>query len=286
MKNAAITQNVGVCTPNNAKIIKITELTHNTKLFEIQLEEEHSNKHFDYSPGQFVLITVFGVGEIPIGLTSSPAKRGSFELGIRKVGNVTNKIHQMKVGDIVGIRGPFGKGFPVEENKHKDLLYVCGGTGYFPIRSAFKDALDRREDYGKIMFLYGDRCPTDVLFPDENDDYLSKDDILFHQSVDRDDDKCWDGNVGVVTTLFPNIAKEIDPENTVVFVAGPAIMYKYVIIELEKLAIKSENIYLSLERKMKCGIGKCCHCGIGDKFACLDGPVFSLDQIRGLLEAL
>lgn len=286
MRNAAIAHNVGVCTPNNAKIIKITELTHNTKLFELKLVDEHINDFFDYSPGQFVLITVFGVGEIPIGLTSSPTKRGSFELGIRQVGNVTTKIHQMKVGDIVGIRGPFGKGFPVEENKHKDLLYICGGTGYFPIRSTLKDAIARRENYGKIMFLYGDRCPADVLFPSENDEYEKRSDILFHQTVDRDDDACWAGNIGVVTTLFPNIAQEVDPENTIVFVAGPAIMYKFVIIELEKLGIKSENIYLSLERRMKCGVGKCCHCGIGDKFACLDGPVFSLDQIRGLLEAL
>ena len=286
MRNAAIAHNVGVCTPNNAKIIKITQLTDNTKLFELKFEDKHVNDFFDYMPGQFVLITVFGVGEVPIGLTSSPTKRGSFELGIRKVGNVTTKIHQMKIGDIVGIRGPFGNGFPIDDFKHKDILFIFGGTGYFPSRSAIRDVIDKRELYNKVMILYGDRCPNDVLFPAENEEYAVREDLIFHQTVDRDDDKCWDGNIGVVTTLIPKIAEEIDPENTITIVCGPPIMYKFVIIELEKLGIASENIYLSLERRMKCGVGKCCHCGIGDKFACLDGPVFTLDQIRGILEAL
>lgn len=286
MRNAAIAHNVGVCTPHNAKIIKITQLTYNTKLFELKIEDEHINDFFDYMPGQFVLLTVFGVGEVPIGITSSPTKRGSFELGIRKVGNVTSKLHQMKIGDVVGVRGPFGNGFPMEEIKHKDLLFIFGGTGYFPSRSAIKDAIDRREHYGKIMILYGDRCPTDVLFPWENEEYEKRKDIIFHQTVDRDDDRCWDGNIGVVTTLIPEVAKKINPENTVTIVCGPPIMYKFVIIELEKIGMKSENIYLSLERRMKCGVGKCCHCGIGDKFVCLDGPIFTLDQIRGVLEAL
>lgn len=286
MRNAAIAHNVGVCTPHNAKIIKITEITHNTKLFELKFEDEHINDFFDYSPGQFVLVTIFGIGEIPIGLTSTPTDRGSFELAIRRVGNVTQAIHKLNVGDVVGIRGPFGVGFPIEENKNKDILFICGGIGYFPIRSVIKYAIAKRENYEKIMILYGDRCPDDVLFQPENDEYQSRDDILFYQTVDRDDDKCWDGNVGVVTTLIPKVAEEINPDNTIAMICGPPIMYKFTIIELEKLGFKSENIFLSLERKMKCGVGKCCHCGFGDKFVCLDGPVFSLDQIRGLLEAL
>jgi len=286
MRDAAIAHNVGVCTPHNAKIIKITSLTHTTKLYELEFVDQHVNDFFDFSPGQFVLLTIFGVGEVPIGITSSPAQRGSFELAIRNVGNVTNKIHGLETGTIVGIKGPFGNGFPMEKCKHKDILFVCGGTGYFPLRSAFKDAIAKRESFGKVMILYGDRCPDDVLFPEENDEYKSREDIIFHQTVDRDDDRCWDGNVGVVTTLFPKVKDEIDPENTIVMVTGPPIMYKFVIMDLEKMGIPAKNIYLSLERKMKCGVGKCCHCGIGDKFACLDGPVFSLDQIQGLLEAL
>jgi NAD(P)H-flavin reductase len=286
MRQASITHNVGVCTPHNAKIIKITNLTHNTKLFEIKFEDEHVNDFFDYQPGQFVLLTVFGVGEVPISITSSPTKRGSFELGIRMVGNVTKKLHSMKIGDIVGIKGPFGQGFPINENRNRDLLFVCGGIGYLPLRSAFRDAIDKREHFGQLFILYGDRCPADILFPDENTDYLNRDDIQFHQTVDRDDDKCWDGNIGVVTTLFPKITEEVDAKNTVAMICGPPVMYRFVIKELEKLGIKDDNIYLSLERRMKCGVGKCCHCGIGDKFVCLDGPVFSLAQIRGLLEAL
>ena len=286
MRNAAIAHNVGVTAPHNAKIVRITELTYNTKLFDLKFMDDHLNAFFDYHPGQFAKMTIFGIGEIPLGLTSSPTTRDTFQLAVRRVGNVTNVIHQLEVGSIVGIRGPFGRGWPVEESKGKDLLFVCGGIGYFPIRSGFRYALDKREQYGKITMLYGDRCPNDVLFQDENVQYLNRKDIQFLQTVDRDDDKCWDGNIGVVTTLFPKIAGDVDPENTVAMICGPPIMYRFVIQELEKLNIRDDQIFLSLERRMKCGVGKCCHCGIGDKFVCLDGPVFSLAEIRGVLEAL
>lgn len=286
MRKTEVPHDVGVCTPHNAEIVKITELTENTKLFELRFKDEQINNSFHYCPGQFVSMTIFGVGEVPISITSNPTNQGSFELGVRQVGNVTSKIHQLKIGDIVGIRGPFGKGFPVEKVKNKDILFVCGGIGYLPLRSAFREVIAHREDYGKVTILYGDRCPADVLFPGENQEYLERKDVNFLQTVDRDDDKCWDGDVGVVTTLFKKITNKINPETTVAMICGPPIMYKFVNIELEKLNIKSENIYLSLERRMKCGIGKCCHCGIGDKFTCLDGPVFSLEQIKGLLEAL
>lgn len=286
MREPAISHNVGVCSPHNAKIVNITELTHNTKVFEFQLQDEHLNAFFDYKPGQFVLLTVYGIGEIPISITSSPTKRGSFELGIRKVGNVTSVVHDMNIGDVVGIRGPFGNGFPVEKMIAKDLLFVCGGIGYLPLRSAFRYAIDKREYYSNIHILYGDRCPSDVLFPKENELFTQREDIDFLQTVDKDDTACWEGNIGVVTTLFPEIAEDIDPENTIAMICGPPIMYKFVIQELEKLDIADKNIYLSLERRMECGVGKCCHCGIGDKFVCLDGPVFSLAQIRGVLEAL
>ncbi|MCF2143459.1 MAG: FAD/NAD(P)-binding protein [Candidatus Heimdallarchaeota archaeon] len=285
-KTIAKHDDFGDCTPQTAKIVDIRSLTDNTKLFDLQFTDSQLNERFTYKPGQFVLLSVFGVGEVPISITSSPHKKGSFQLGIRMVGNVTTKIHQLKKGDIVGIRGPYGNGFPVEENKGKDLLFVAGGIGYLPLRSAFREAVAKKANFGKIFILYGDRCPTDVLFVEENDEYKQQKEIIFHQTVDRDDDRCWDENIGVVTTLFPFIKDEVDPDNTVAMICGPPIMYKFVVMELEKLKIKPENIYLSLERKMQCGVGKCCHCGIGDKFVCLDGPVFSLEEIQGLLEAL
>lgn len=286
MKNATITHKVGVCSPHNAKIVNITELTDNTKLFDLQFIDEHLNSIFDYNPGQFVKVTVFGVGEIPISITSSPTREGTFQLAIRKVGNVTSVIHNMDIGSMVGIRGPFGNGFPVDEVRGKDLLYVCGGIGYLPLRSVFRYTINKREQYGDIFILYGDRCPDDLLFPDENTEYLRREDVNFYQTVDRADEKCWDGNIGVVTTLFPEIADLVDVDKTVAMICGPPIMYRFVIKELEKLGFTDKDIYLSLERRMKCGVGKCCHCGIGDKFVCLDGPVFSLDELRSVLEAL
>ncbi|MHA1123858.1 MAG: FAD/NAD(P)-binding protein [Candidatus Heimdallarchaeota archaeon] len=283
---AIMAHDKGYIAPHEAKIIKIRELTDTTKLFELKFVEEHLNPLFQNNPGQFVELSVYGIGEVPISITSPPTKRGSFELGIRNVGNVTNAMHKLKKGDIVGIRGPFGNHFPVEEYKGKDLLFVTGGLGYLPLRSAFRFALHNRDDYGKIYILYGDRCPADVLFPEENEEYEKREDIEFLSTVDRDDEMCWGGNVGVVTSLFPSIAEKLDPKNTVAMICGPPIMYKFVNIELEKLGLDSDHIFLSLERKMKCGVGKCCHCGIGDKFVCLDGPVFTLRQIRTLPEAL
>ncbi|NHJ86995.1 MAG: oxidoreductase, partial [Asgard group archaeon] len=144
----------------------------------------------------------------------------------------------------------------------------------------------KREYFNNIHILYGDRCPTDVLFPEENNEYEKRDDINFQCTVDRDDDRCWDGNVGVVTTLIPPLKENLDPKKTVVMCCGPPIMYKFAIMELEKLGLDSDHIFLSFERRMRCGIGKCCHCGIGDKLVCIDGPVFTLRQVSGLLEAL
>jgi NAD(P)H-flavin reductase len=283
---AIVTHDKGISIPHEAKIVNIRELTDTTKLFELKFIQDHLNPLFEHNPGQFVEISKYGVGEIPISITSPPTKRGSFELGIRNVGNVTNAIHNMKKGDVVGIRGPFGNGFPIDEYKGKDLLFVTGGLGYLPLRSVFRYAIVKRKEYGKIFLLYGDRCPADVLFPEENDDYEARKDVIFHSTVDRDDDKCWAGNIGVVTNLFPNIADQLDPQNTVAMICGPPIMYKFAIMELEKLGLNADHIFLSLERKMKCGVGKCCHCGVGDKFVCIDGPVFTLRQIKTLPEAL
>jgi NAD(P)H-flavin reductase len=283
---AIVTHEKGISIPHEAKIVNIRELTDSTKLFEIKFVQKHLNPLFEHNPGQFVELSVYGIGEIPISITSPPTKRGSFELGIRNVGNVTNAIHNMKKGDVIGIRGPFGNGFPINEYKGKDLLFITGGLGYLPLRSVFRYAIDKREDYGKIHLLYGDRCPSDILFPEENDEYEARDDVNYLCTVDRDDDRCWDGNIGVVTNLIPGLADQIDPKNTIAMMCGPPIMYKFVVMELEKLGLNADHIFLSLERRMKCGVGKCCHCGVGDKFVCIDGPVFSLRQIKTLPEAL
>ena len=265
--------------PHLAKIKKITPLTAAEKIFEIELD---GGKGLGNKPGQFVEVSVFGVGEAPISVSSTETRfNKSFELGIRAVGNVTRAIHNMKVGDTIGIRGPFGTTYPYKESEKKDLLFVAGGIGLFPARSFINYAIDNKDKYGRIIVLFGARSPADRLLVDELAQYSKT--IEFHETVDRGD-ASWKGNVGVITTLFPKV--DINPDNTVAVIVGPPIMYKFVLIECRKKGIKDENIFMSLERRMKCGVGKCGHCQMNGVYVCQKGAVFSYASVKELGEAL
>jgi NAD(P)H-flavin reductase len=225
-----------------------------------------------------------GVGEAPISITSSPSRsNGSFELCVRKVGDVSAAIHNLKVGDYVGIRGPFGRGFPIEKFRGKDMLFVPGGLGFPPLRSLINQVLDERAQFGRVIILYGARNPSELLFPDELKRWSERKDVELHLSVDRPDEN-WKGNIGVVTTLFKNIS--IYPRNTIGITCGPPVMYRFVLIEFFGKGLSEGNIYLSMERRMKCGVGKCGHCQINNVYACQSGPVFPYKEIKGLEEAL
>ncbi len=267
--------------PNLAVIKDVRDLTYDTKLFKLQFKDKKIQENFIYKPGQFVEIGVFGYGEAPISVTSSPFVKDYFGLCIKNMGNVTNKLHQMKKKDTVYIRGPYGNGFPYDEVKNKDVLFVAGGIGLAPLRSLINEMLAHRNEFGKIQVLYGARTLEDMIFTDELEEWSKKIKVL--TTVDKGDFR-WKGNVGVVGTLIPNIKGE--PENTVAFVCGPPIMIKFVIQDMVKLGFKDENIITTLERKMQCGIGKCGHCNIGGKYVCTDGPVFTYKQIKDLPEAL
>jgi sulfite reductase subunit B len=266
--------------PELATITKVSDLTATEKFYEIKFK---SGRDLGHKPGQFVEVSVFGVGEAPISISSSPTKKGSFELAIRKVGNVTGAIHTMKAGDTIGIRGPFGTHFPHEETKGRDLLFVAGGIGLIPMRSFVNYVLDNRKDYNRVMILFGARTPKERLFTDEIDVWKKQDDIDYHETVDRGDES-WKGNVGVITTLFPKI--KLEPANTFCFVVGPPVMYRFVIKEALDRHVHAHHIYVSLERRMKCGVGKCGHCQINGIYCCQDGPVFKYSDITGLEEAL
>ncbi len=273
--------------PEDATILKITPMTERETLYEIQLDNGESLGH---QPGQFVEVSVPGVGEAPISISSSPTKDGnSFELCVRKVGNVTNIIHGLKKGDKIGIRGPYGNGFPVDDLKGKDVLFIAGGLGIAPLRSFINYALDKREEFADVKILYGCREPCELLYEDEVSGWKRREDIEYLETVDRcPEGVCWEGNIGVITTLIPGI--DIDLENTYAVICGPPIMYKFVLMELDKKNIPNERIILSLERHMKCGLGKCGHCQInGSKaeyYVCQDGPVFNYADIKGFEEAL
>ena len=266
--------------PTLAEIVKIEQLTEREKLFTLYLKDGHDLGH---KAGQFVEVSVFGIGEAPISVTSSPTRNGTFELCVREVGDVTRALHRMEPGSTVGIRGPFGNGFPMEKMRGKDLLFAPGGIGLFPLRSVIQQVLDERESFGRVIILYGARNPSELLFKDELAQWEARDDVEFHVTVDRGDES-WTGNVGVITTLFPKVT--INPRNTVALTVGPPVMYRFVLMELLSKGIQDGNILLSLERRMKCCLGKCGHCQINNVYVCQKGPVFSYAQLKDLPEAI
>jgi len=268
--------------PSLATVVKKQPITSFETLFEIKLDDGSVLGH---NPGQFVEVSVFGVGEAPISISSPPTKKESFELCVRKLGNVTNKMHGLKVGDKVGIRGPFGHGFDTESLKGKDLLFVAGGLGLAPLRSFFNYVLDNRKDYGKVTLLYGCKEPRELLFADELVALGRRDDVEFKPTVDRcPESEVWSANVGVITTLIPQI--QLNTEKTYAIICGPPIMYKFVIADFKKRNLPDDHIIMSLERRMKCGVGKCGHCQINHIYVCKDGPVFNYAKIKGVPEAL
>ncbi|MGD2105866.1 MAG: FAD/NAD(P)-binding protein, partial [Anaerolineae bacterium] len=200
-----------------------------------------------------------------------------------RVGDVTSALHRLVPGDVIGIRGPFGHGFPIGRMRGKDVLFVAGGMGLPPLRSLINQVLDERGAFGRVVILYGTHNPDRILFREELEEWGARDDVEFHMTVDRADGN-WQGNVGVITTLFPKI--NVNPRNTVAATCGPPIMYRFVLMELLGKGIPEAQIYLSLERRMKCGLGKCGHCQINHLTCCQDGPVFTCAQIKGVEEAL
>lgn len=258
------------------KIVDAKFMTKTEKWFDIELDDGD----LGHEPGQFVQIELFGVGEVPISICSSPTKKGRFELTVRAAGRVTNEIHKLEKGDRVYIRGPFGKPFPVKQMFGNDILFVAGGLGIAPLRSLINYVMDMRKDFGKVDILLGCKTPKDMLFKDDIEKWSKRMDINFACTVDRADPD-WKGNVGLITTLIPGV--NINPERTYAVVVGPPIMYKFVIAELLKKNIPERQIVLSLERHMKCGMGKCGHCQIDhpkNYYCCKDGPTFTYDEVK------
>ena len=248
--------------PSIAEIRDIIDETPDTKTFVIE-------PGLSFKPGQFVELTVFGYGEAPFSISGGDEDR--IELSIRAVGNVTRKLHAMKIGEHVGIRGPFGNGWPLEKAEGRNLLIVAGGIGLAPLRPVIREIEKNRAKYGKLTLLYGARNPRFLLYKYEFSRYESIPHTEFLVTVDKPD-AAWDGCVGVVTILLHRT--EISPENTVALVCGPEIMMRFTVKELNKLGFRDNQIFLSLERRMRCGVGLCGHCQMGPYFVCKHGPVF------------
>jgi NAD(P)H-flavin reductase len=258
-------------------ISKAVKESHDT--FSLELVPRTTKRAFTFLPGQFNMLYVYGVGEVPISISGDPADGKKLVHTTREVGTVTRAMRALKAGDTIGVRGPYGRPWPVEEVRGQDVVLITGGIGLAPLRPVIFYLLAHREDYGKIVLLYGARTPDDVLFRKDLERWRSRFDLETHLTVDRATGN-WRGNVGVVTQLIGR--SPFDPDNTAAMVCGPEIMMRFTMLELEKRGVSDEHIFLSMERNMKCGVGLCGHCQLGPSFVCKDGPVYSADQMRNV----
>ena len=243
----------------------------------------HLDHDIGHKPGQFVEVSIAGIGEAPISISSSPTEAG-FDMVIRKAGRVTDIMHQMQAGDKLGIRGPFGSGYPIDEMKGKDLVFVCGGIGLVPQRSMINYIMDNRADFGKIAILQGTKEFAQRIYHDELERWAGVDGVQVLETIDVAHDS-WSGNVGVVTTLIDKI-DGIDLTKAVNLICGPPIMYKFVLMVLQEKEVSHENIFVNLERRMKCGVGKCGHCQMNGQYVCQSGPVYRYSDLANIPEAI
>lgn len=265
--------------PHLATITEIEPQTPDTTMFRVVLDDSTLAQAFTYRPGQFAELSIFGVGECPISIASTPTRRGSLEFCVRAVGQVTNALHELDVGGKIGIRGPYGNSFPLPELEEKNLLFIGGGIGLAPLRSLVNYVLDNRDHYGEVELVYGARSPQELVFKGELKLWDEQEGVTVYLTVDRGDER-WRGPVGFV----PPFLREIDPspQDKVAFTCGPPIMIKLVMEALEEMGFPPARIVTTLEMKMKCGVGKCGRCNIGSKYICRDGPVFTLEQLKAL----
>ncbi|MFP4348439.1 MAG: FAD/NAD(P)-binding protein [Desulfococcaceae bacterium] len=278
-KNQAVDRTHIFYVPERARVMT-TRREPSATFVELGFEDGRSLNHH---PGQFVQVSVFGYGEAPISVCSSPTRPESFDLCVQPMGNVSRAVADLSAGDWVGIRGPYGRGcFPVDRMKKKDVLLIAGGIGMAPLRGLIQFICDNRDDYGRFMVVYGAKTPPDILFREETEQWTENPDLDFFLTVDEPDDE-WEGRTGVVTEPLKEI--DIDPENTIAAACGPPVMFRFIAMELLKKKLPEDRIYFSLERRFKCGIGKCGHCQLNDLYVCQDGPVFRYADLLKRTEA-
>jgi len=247
--------------------------------FSLELEPQSGEKSYKFAPGQFNMLYVYGVGEVPISISGDPTKHKTLIHTTREVGTVTRAMRNLKVGDTLGVRGPFGSSWPVEDAVGNDVVIVAGGIGLAPLRPVIYYILAHREKYGKVVLMYGTRTPEDILFRKDLEKWRSRFDLETLLTVDRATG-AWKGNVGVVTTLIGRAP--FDPLNCVAMVCGPEIMMRFTVLELQKRGVEEDRIFISMERNMKCGIGLCGHCQLGPTFVCKEGPVYCYRDLKDI----
>lgn len=273
---AASATDVGPMLPHPARVVGVKEEAYAIATYNLAFEDEALRGRYRFRPGQFNMIYLPGIGEVPISISSDPDQPETLGHTIRYAGNVTRAISRLQVGDVVGLRGPYGSVWPLERVKNDDLYIVTGGIGLAPLRPVIYHVINHRENFGRVVLLYGARTPADMLYTGEFEAWQAHD-IQVLTTVDRADER-WAGHVGVVPMLFYYI--RLDPNRTSVLTCGPEIMMRFVIYEALARRIAKERIYVSLERNMKCAVGFCGHCQFGPTFICKEGPVLSYAQVE------
>ncbi len=261
-------------------IEEVIQETSDTFTLLLEPEPNETNTSYSFKPGQFNMVYVFGVGEVPISICGDPGAENRIRHTTRIVGTVTNAMSSLEKGDGLGIRGPFGTSWPVDLAKGKDVIIVAGGIGLAPLRPTLYHLLNNRDDYSRISLLYGARTQDDLLYRNEIESWSARLDVEVFVTVDRGTNS-WYGNVGVVTQLIQRAP--MDPANSIVMICGPEVMMKFCIPELRRRGIRNSEIYVSLERNMKCAVGHCGHCQFGSEFVCKDGPIFPYDHVANLM---
>ena len=273
--------------PQIAEIVSISEETageRSVKTFRTVFKDQKVQAAFDArKPGQTCMVSVFGKGESMFAISSSPTMKGYLEFSVQRMGRVTEMLHEMQVGDEIGIRGPYGNGFPVEEWKGKKILFVMGGIGSAALKATIEYTLEHRADYAGVSILYGATHPTNFTYQYDIDDWQKRKDIDLTLTIDRDCEG-WQCDVGLVPAVLEKMNP--DPKNTIAITCGPPIMIKFALLSFEKLGFTPEQTYTTLEKRMKCGIGICGRCNVGPKYVCVDGPVFSLAELNELPDEL
>ncbi len=265
--------------PHIVKIEDIYRETPDVRSFRLVFQDKKVRESFEFRTGQFGLYSAFGYGESTFCISSPSTRKGYIQCTFRATGRVTNALAQLNVGDTIGFRGPYGNWFPVDEWKGKNIVFIAGGIGLPPVRSVIWTCLDRREDYRDITIVYGARTVEDLVYKNELEHWDERDDVYLVQTVDPGGENAdWKGRVGFVPTVLEETAPK--PENTVCVVCGPPIMIKFTLQALENLGFSDEDVYTTLENKMKCGVGKCGRCNVGDVYICKEGPVYTAREVK------
>lgn len=268
--------------PHIAVIEKIIDETPTIRTFHFNFKDEKLRGEFRFESGQFAELSVFGIGEATFCITSSPTRKDYLECTVNKVGTVTRALHRLSTGDEIGFRGPYGNSFPLESLQGKNLLFIGGGIGLAPLRSLIWNVIDNRKNYANVHIIYGARTPGDLCFQYDLDTWHRDETVELITTIDREHED-WKGRVGLVPQVLEQVGPS--PNDTVAIVCGPPIMIRFTFPVLDKLGFTPEQMITTLEKRMKCGIGKCGRCNIGNLYVCRDGPVFTYGQIKGFISS-